>query len=88
MLVASAGAWLRRDATLLLVAWGVALASFAFSMYLTYVELWVLEAICVYCVASAIVATGLFVALSGAVWFARRDVFGDGVAIGPAEVGG
>jgi uncharacterized membrane protein len=78
MLVASAGAWLRRDATLLLAAWGVALASFAFSMYLTYIELWVLDAICVYCVASAIVATGLFVVLSAAVWLARREVFSEG----------
>lgn len=53
---------------LLQVAWGVALASFAFSMYLTGIELWVLEAICVYCVASASVMTALFAMLSVAVW--------------------
>ncbi|HET6615732.1 MAG TPA: vitamin K epoxide reductase family protein [Dehalococcoidia bacterium] len=77
MLAGSIAAWLRRDALLLLAAWGVALASFAFSIYLTYIELEVLEAICVYCVASASVMTALFAALSAAVWMARDDVFGD-----------
>jgi uncharacterized membrane protein len=76
MLAGSIAAWLRRDALLLLAAWGVALASFAFSVYLTYIELEVLEAICVYCVASASVMTALFAALSAAVWLAREDVFG------------
>jgi uncharacterized membrane protein len=80
MLLASVGALLRREPAVLLAAWGVALASFGFSMYLTYIELRVLEAICVYCVASATVATALFVALSAALWWARGDVF-------PSEVG-
>ncbi len=35
--------------------WGLALIGTLFSAYLTYVELFVLEAICIYCVASAIV---------------------------------
>lgn len=77
MLLAAALAWLRRDPVLLVLAWGVALASFAFSAYLTYIELRVLDAICVYCVASAAIVTALFAALSLALWAARDDVFGD-----------
>ncbi len=75
MLVLIAGAWLVRGGTLLLAAWGVALASFAFSAYLTYIELYVLNAICLYCVASACVMTALFTVLSACVWLARDDIF-------------
>ncbi len=77
MLVLAAGAWLRRDAMLLAAAWGIALASFGFAMYLTYIELEVLDAICVYCVASASVATALFAVLSACAWIARDELFGD-----------
>ncbi|MHB8375842.1 MAG: vitamin K epoxide reductase family protein [Dehalococcoidia bacterium] len=78
-----AGAWLRRDATLLLAAWGIALTSFAFSMYLTYIELRVLYAVCVYCVASASVVTVLLAALSVAVWGARDELLGgEAAAVG------
>jgi uncharacterized membrane protein len=52
----------------LLAAWGVATASFAFSAYLTYIELFVIDAICAWCVASAAIATALFVSLSVALW--------------------
>ena len=41
----------------ILVFWAAALAGTAYSAYLTYVELFVLEAICVWCVASAVVVT-------------------------------
>jgi uncharacterized membrane protein len=71
LFVLVAAAWLRQDATALLAAWGVALASFAFSMYLTYVELRVLHAICVYCVGSASVMTALLLVLSACVWIDR-----------------
>jgi uncharacterized membrane protein len=71
MLALVAVAWLRRSPEALVAAWGVALASFAFSMYLTYIELRVLEAICVYCVASASVMTALFVVLSIVAWLSR-----------------
>lgn len=37
------------------------LIGFGFSLYLTYLELFVIEAICQWCVASAIVMTALFV---------------------------
>lgn len=55
---------LRRSFELLLAAWGLALASFAFSAYLTWIELRVLEAICIYCVASAVIVTALFAILT------------------------
>ena len=51
MLLLIAAAFVRREPMLVLGAWAVALTSFAFSMYLTYVELFVLDAICVWCVA-------------------------------------
>ena len=64
--------WLRGSAAHLIGAWMLALASFAFSMYLTWVELEVLEAICIYCVVSAITMTALFSTLTAIVW-AKRD---------------
>ncbi len=45
----------------LLIATGAAMVSFGFSLYLTYLELFVIEAICQWCVASAVIATGLAV---------------------------
>ena len=76
MLLLIAGGWLRRDAMLIAGAWGVALAGFGFSMYLTYIELEVLDAICVWCVGSATVVTAMLVALSVCVWTVRDDVMG------------
>jgi uncharacterized membrane protein len=38
----------------------VSLAGFGFSVYLTYLELFVIEAVCQWCVASAILMTALF----------------------------
>jgi uncharacterized membrane protein len=64
MLVLACAYAVRRTFEVLLAAWSVAAASFAFSMYLTYIELEVLEAICVWCVASACIATALFAMLS------------------------
>jgi uncharacterized membrane protein len=40
---------------------GVTLAGTLYSIYLTYLEIFVLEAICPYCVLSAVVMGGLFV---------------------------
>jgi uncharacterized membrane protein len=77
MLLLIGGAWLRRSPELLLAAWGVALASFGFSMYLTYIELRVLDAICVYCVGSASIATALLLVLSACVWFVRGELLGE-----------
>jgi uncharacterized membrane protein len=38
----------------------VALGGFGFSIYLTYLEIWVIEAICQWCVGSAVLMTILF----------------------------
>jgi uncharacterized membrane protein len=81
MLVLALVALVRRDALLVAAAWGVALASFLFSMYLTYLELEVINAICVWCVSSASVVTVMLVALSAAVWIVRDEVMGP-----PAEL--
>jgi len=70
-------ALIRHFDELILAAWGVAFAGFAFSMYLTYVELRVLDAICVYCVASAAIMTATFVALSAYLWLARKQLLGE-----------
>jgi uncharacterized membrane protein len=77
MLLLMAGSWIRRSPELLLAAWGIALASFGFSMYLTYIELQVLDAICIYCVGSASIATALLTVLSAGVWLVRGDLLGD-----------
>ena len=45
-----------------LAAAGLALIAFAFSAYLTYLELFVIDAICQWCVGNAAVATALAVA--------------------------
>lgn len=37
----------------------LAFAGFGFSLYLTYLELWVIDAICQWCVASAVLMTAL-----------------------------
>lgn len=78
MLVLIAGAIVRREPMLVLGAWAVALASFAFSMYLTYVELFVLDAICVWCVGSATIVTALLAVLSACVWVLRHGLFDEG----------
>ena len=43
----------------LMLLWGT--GGFLFSLYLTYLELFVIQAICQWCLASAIIATALFV---------------------------
>lgn len=75
----SSAAWLRRDGALLIAAWGIAFAGFAFSVYLTYIELYVLDAICVWCVGSATVMTALFATLTTCLYADRDHLFGDGV---------
>ncbi len=43
-----------------LAGFGVSLAGFGFSAYLTYLELFVIEAICQWCVSSAVLMTAIF----------------------------
>ena len=55
VLVACAAAWwLRADRRVLLAAYGSLLLAALFAAYLTYLELFVIEAICPWCVAYAI----------------------------------
>ncbi len=51
-------------ANLTMIAFAIALSGFAFSLYLTYVEVRVLHAICQWCVLSALIVTALL-ALEG-----------------------
>jgi len=44
-----------------LAGFALALGGFGFSVYLTYLEIWEIEAICQWCVASAVLMTILFV---------------------------
>lgn len=54
------GAALARDDRGRLAGFAVSLAGFGFSAYLTYLEIFVIEAICQWCVSSAVLMTALF----------------------------
>jgi uncharacterized membrane protein len=54
-----AAALVRGDAARM-AGFGLSLAGFGFSVYLTYLELFKIEAICQWCVASAVLMTALF----------------------------
>jgi len=73
-MVASALAWLwLRPSGLawpVMVLWGLSVGGTLYSAYLTYVELFVLEAICIYCVASASVVLASFLIATG--WVIRQ----------------
>jgi uncharacterized membrane protein len=58
-LVAAAGVWLVRPRSDFwpVVYWGMALAGAGYAGYLTYVELAILHAVCVWCVVSATILT-------------------------------
>jgi uncharacterized membrane protein len=63
VLFAVAAFWLRvgdrwGDWPLLLV-WGMALGGVAYSVYLTYLEIFVIEAACIWCVSSAVIMLGI-----------------------------
>lgn len=55
------------------LAAALALAGFGFSVYLTYVELFVIEAICQWCVANAILATILAALASASLLAGGRE---------------
>ena len=58
-LLGSALAWALRpgDDRVPVLYWGLAVAGVGYAAYLTYVELFVIEAICVWCVVSAVILT-------------------------------
>jgi uncharacterized membrane protein len=55
------------------LVWGIALAGFGYAAYLTYVELFVLHAICVWCVASAIILTTTLIIASAALFLTPTE---------------
>jgi uncharacterized membrane protein len=55
----------RFDIWPLLAVWGMSVAGFAYSAYLTYVEVFVIDALCIWCLASAIIMTLIFLASTG-----------------------
>jgi uncharacterized membrane protein len=88
MFVTIIAALVRKQEALLAGAWGIAAASFAFSMYLTYIELRVIDAICVYCVVSASLTTVLFVVLGALSWHWVLGGERQAPEDGPSEVKG
>jgi uncharacterized membrane protein len=74
MLGTVVASWWWRSVAWLAAAWGIVLASALFSLYLTYIELFVLEAICTWCVASALIVGALFVVLTAALWWVWSGV--------------
>lgn len=55
-----------RQATV--TSWAITLAGFAYALYLTYLEIWVIKAICQWCVASAIVTGLILIAETILIW--------------------
>jgi uncharacterized membrane protein len=76
-LTAVSAFWLRAgnrfDVWPLLAIWGMSLAGVAYSAYLTYVELFVIDAVCTWCVTSAAIMTVIFLATTGGLIAFGRD---------------
>jgi uncharacterized membrane protein len=77
------GVWLLEDRISLLadygpmLAFGMALFGFLFSLYLTYIELFILYAVCTWCLSSAVLMTLVFiVATARLVLYLRRPAKG------------
>jgi len=69
VLVAACLAWWRRaDRRALYAAYGLALAGVIAVVYLTYLELFVIEAICVYCVTYAMTIAAGWVVVAFTAW--------------------
>jgi uncharacterized membrane protein len=77
-LLAVAAFWLRvgdrwGDWPLLLI-WGMALGGAAYSAYLTYLELFVIDAVCIWCVAQAVIMLGiLLISTAGVLTMGRWE---------------
>jgi len=77
-ILAVAAFWLRvgdrwGDWPLLLI-WGMALGGAAYSAYLTYLELFVIDAVCIWCVAQAVVMLGiLLISTAGVLTIGRWE---------------
>jgi uncharacterized membrane protein len=51
-----------------MASWTMLLVGVLYAAYLTYIELWVIDAICQWCVASAVITTLAFAVESRIVW--------------------
>lgn len=75
------GAWLVRrfvpaqEKLAALAFWGMSIFAVVFSIYLTYLELFVIKAVCMWCITSAIIVTGLL--LLGTPPVVRHYIFED-----------
>jgi uncharacterized membrane protein len=76
-LLATAVFWLlsghRWDNWPLMAAWGMALGGVAFSAYLTYVELFVIDAVCIWCVISAVIIVGMLIVTTVGLLLSERE---------------
>jgi uncharacterized membrane protein len=63
----------RFDIWPLLAVWGMSVAGVAYSAYLTYVELFVIDAVCIWCITSAAIMTVVFLVATGALLTLGRD---------------
>ncbi|MCJ7491194.1 MAG: hypothetical protein MUP15_03435, partial [Dehalococcoidia bacterium] len=76
-LAAVSAFWLRVgnrfDVWPLLTIWGMSVAGVAYSAYLTYVELFVIDAVCIWCVASAAIMTVMFLLATAGLLTLGRD---------------
>jgi len=73
-LMALAAAWVIRgwDERLMTAFWGLALAGALYALYLTYVELAIIDAVCVWCVTSALIVSACLGLSSWALLSAER----------------
>jgi uncharacterized membrane protein len=76
-LTAISALWLRAgnrfDVWPLLAIWGMSVAGVAYSAYLTYVELFVIDAVCVWCMTSAAIMAVVFLVATGGLVTLGRD---------------
>jgi len=76
-LAAVAAFWLRVgdrfDVWPLLAIWGMSVAGVAYSAYLTYVELHVIDAVCLWCMTSAAIMTAVFLVATAGLLTLGRD---------------
>jgi uncharacterized membrane protein len=63
----------RFDIWPLLAIWGMSVAGVAYSAYLTYVELYRIDAVCIWCVTSAGIMTAMFLVATGGLLTLGRD---------------
>jgi uncharacterized membrane protein len=58
----------------LLAIWGMSIGGVAYSVYLTYLELFVIDAICIWCVTSAVIMSCILIVSTIALFATAREV--------------